>query len=371
MLKKLFLPLFAITMIGTSFINTTSAMALTNPCAGAEASNQSHAIESCHNGASYQQYLKDKAEEDRYKNIVYACEHSSNPAQCIRDQGYDPDNPPGGNNPGGGSGKRWTTDDPAKDPDATDVDVPTTTQPTSDTGRTDYKLPADGKTEVKSSCRSFLGMVSWDCNTDFENASQEEDIPRIVVMIAANIFTDITVLASYLVIAYIIYGGYLYMFANGETSKVATGKKALNQAFIGLAITLSANIIVNAIRIALMHGNGSFTDCTTEAGCGVTPDAMVSNLIQWVIGIAGAVAAVFIVGGGIMYMTSNGEPTKLQTAKNVIKYSLIGIIICALAEVVTVFMTNVIVNAKNDAGVTNDTSYIINEKESYGNQKVS
>ena len=390
MLKKLFLPLFALTIIGVAFIQTKPASAITmKEC---EKYPEGTARSACQATATDREPTEEEKKKQQWEKNHCSTFSQSQIENCgkiqsgtvggrdisaecsackaLRDKGYKGPNgtwlpnydPPTPINP-------IDSGDDDNDDDATPG--ATVIQRTGNDYREGYDLPSNpgSNLTVTSGCRGFLGMVSWDCNTNFEDADSQDDVPRIVVMIAANIFTDITVIASYLVIAYIIYGGYLYIFANGETSKVTTGKKALNQAFIGLAITLSANIIINAIRIALMHNSGSFTSCASSE-C-ISADSLVSNLIQWVIGIGGAVAAVFIVGGGIMYMTSAGDPTKLQTAKNIIKYALIGLIIVALSEVVTIFMTNVIVDAKKDAKVTNDTSYIINTKELYENQKIS
>ncbi len=191
---------------------------------------------------------------------------------------------------------------------------------------------------------SFLGMPSW-CNGVNLDASGGFDVEGSVITIALNILNAITVLATYLVIGYVIYGGYLYIFSGGDTGKVATGKKALNQAFIGLAITLSASVIFNALRIALA-GN-------SEINTGVDSTTAILNLFNWLIGMGGIVATIFVVGGGILYVTSKGEPAKLQKAKQTIYYALIGLVIVALAFAITGFMQNTINNA-------NETSLLIN-----------
>lgn len=58
---------------------------------------------------------------------------------------------------------------------------------------------------------------------------------------------------------------------------------------------------------------------------------VITNIIKAVIGISGLVAVVFVIIGGINYMTSGGDSSKIQKAKNTILYALIGILICALA----------------------------------------
>ena len=57
----------------------------------------------------------------------------------------------------------------------------------------------------------------------------------------------------------------------------------------------------------------------------------VTNIINGVIAVTGLVAVIFIIVGGVQYMTSLGEPGKIQKAKNTILYALIGLTICALS----------------------------------------
>jgi len=198
------------------------------------------------------------------------------------------------------------------------------------------------------SCRFFAGLTSWDCGVS--DINNEESLKSGIATIATNILTDITVIAAYLVLGYVIYGGYLYMFSSGDPGKAAAGKKTLTQAFIGLAIVLSAYTIFGAIRIALI-GNQSY-----DFFNGTDGGTMITNLIQWVVGISGAVAAIFIVVGAFGYITANGDPGKLQKAKTTILYALIGLVIVALAEVLTAFISN-LVNESNEA----PQGYIVQE----------
>lgn len=215
---------------------------------------------------------------------------------------------------------------------------------------------------IQSRCEDFLGLTSWDCNV---NISDEESLKSGIWIIAANVATDITVIAAYLIIGYVIYGGYLYVFSGGDPSKLATGKKALSQAFIGLAIVVSANVILNSIRIAL--GNVNFTENCATGKC-IDAGTMIDQAISWVIRIAGIVSAIFVVYGGISYATSAGEPSKLQKAKSMITYALIGLAIVALARVITAFVFSMI----REANKTETTSLIIDTtKEHYENQKIS
>lgn len=186
---------------------------------------------------------------------------------------------------------------------------------------------------------SFLGLTNWDCNVP--NIDNQDNLVSGISTIAMNILADLTVIAAYLVLGYVIYGGYLYMFSSGDPAKAMAGKKTLTQAFIGLAITMSAYVIFSAIRIAII-GNSDLGACNPLEGQCVDGGTMVTNLIQWFGGMAGVVAAIFLVIGATGYMTSQGDPSKLQKAKTTILYSIIGLVIVALAEILTAFVSNLV-----------------------------
>ena len=199
---------------------------------------------------------------------------------------------------------------------------------------------------INSECNYFLGFTSWNCGV---NINSTETLKTGVWTIAANVLTDLTVAAAYLVLGYVIYGGYVYITSSGDPHKVAKGKKTLSQAFIGLAIVMCASIIMGAIRIALV-GDGNIGDCATDTGC-VDPNDMITNLITWAIGMAGVVAVIFVVYGGVSYITSSGDPVKHKQAKNVILYAIIGLVIVALAEIITAFVSNMIRESSSNAQI--------------------
>ncbi|MBR2708867.1 hypothetical protein IKE98_00850 [Candidatus Saccharibacteria bacterium] len=215
--------------------------------------------------------------------------------------------------------------------------------------------------DVGSCSESFAGLTSW-CY-GITDINDETTLKTNIWKIAANVAADITVLAAYLVLGFVIYGGYLYLLSGGDATKLANGKKTITNAFIGLGIVLTANIIFNALRFVLIGANGTLSQCYSEKGC-VTAATMISGTIQWVIGVAGLVAAIFIVIGGISYMTSSGEAAKVEKARKTILYAVIGLAIVALAEIVTGFVTSVINNARTHAYINNSyISYQINKEE--------
>lgn len=212
----------------------------------------------------------------------------------------------------------------------------------------------DGRTG--SECGNFLGFTSWDCNVTIHK--DQESLKTGIWVIAANILTDIIVASAYLVLGFVIYGGYLYTMSSGDPGKIASGKKTLSNAFIGLAIVLLSYLILNSIRIALGGANLG-EDCVRNQ-C-VDPSTMITGAIQWAVGMVGIVSAIFVVYGGISYTISAGDPGKLKKAKDTILYALIGLIIVALAEIITAFVSSNINKAKPNTSINNHSIAIIKE----------
>lgn len=199
-------------------------------------------------------------------------------------------------------------------------------------------------------CRHFLGMDSWDCKLN-DQSWDEDHIAGAILQIITNLAHDFTIIAAYLILGFIVYGGYRYMFSGGDAGHVVAGKKTLFHSFIGLAIVMLSNIIFNAIRFGLL--SGSEAKNVTVGGVPVTIGAsdaadLFMSSFSWIVGIAGVVALIFIVYGAILYITSNGDANKVKRAKDTIIYAAIGLLIVGLAEAISSFVSSKIQEAKNE-----------------------
>lgn len=65
--------------------------------------------------------------------------------------------------------------------------------------------------------------------------------------------------------------------------------------------------------------------------------AQLGSVVSGILGIAGAIAVVFIVLAGIKYSTSQGEPAQLQKAKEQIIYAIVGLVFVMFAFVIVRF----------------------------------
>lgn len=75
-------------------------------------------------------------------------------------------------------------------------------------------------------------------------------------------------------------------------------------------------------------------DVKKANGCNGNGDALpsiITGILNAIIAVCGLVAVIYVIIGGVQYMTASGDTSKLEKAKKTILYALIGLIICALA----------------------------------------
>ena len=133
------------------------------------------------------------------------------------------------------------------------------------------------------------------------------------------------------------------------------------------ATAMAAIGIVGVLApVSSVYATDPFCDKLTEgttayeaAGCAETGDLKlaIKNILLAVIGVAGFVAVIFIIVGGVNYMTSAGDTNKITKAKQTILYALIGLIICALAFAIVNWTIGVV--NKSDKKSDEDKSYLI------------
>ena len=189
----------------------------------------------------------------------------------------------------------------------------------------------------------FLGLRAWydglvgaDCqmlspidiaksnekrNGKLTEAGGNAVMTRYVWTIVLNITTMALQIIGYLAVGFVIWGGYQYILSKGDPGKVASGKKTIMNAIIGLSICMSASIITGAISDIVSGAS------TAGANFFVS---IFNKAFLW----AGIIAAIFIVYGGIQYITSDGDPSKVAKAKNTIMNSAIGLAIVVLAALI-------------------------------------
>lgn len=67
-------------------------------------------------------------------------------------------------------------------------------------------------------------------------------------------------------------------------------------------------------------------------------DALLTNGLNLTYFIAGIIAVIVIITAGLMYTTSSGDSSRVAKAKNLLTYSIVGLIIVLSAFVITNFV---------------------------------
>lgn len=91
---------------------------------------------------------------------------------------------------------------------------------------------------------------------------------------------------------------------------------------------------------------------TGEGGAGYSTipiEQLIGQLIQVVLGIVGVLFLVLTVYAGILWMTAAGEGKRVQTAKDILRNSLIGLVVIIAAYALTTFIVDALVKASGSS----------------------
>lgn len=114
-------------------------------------------------------------------------------------------------------------------------------------------------------------------------------------------------------------------------------------ALTGVAAAQGANpqgaICRGADKLQISASNASEEDCTGLAeGSTNKVNSLITQIINIFSVIVGIIAVIFIIIGGLKYITSGGDSGNVTGAKNTILYAIIGLIIVALAQFIVRFV---------------------------------
>jgi type IV secretory pathway VirB2 component (pilin) len=128
-----------------------------------------------------------------------------------------------------------------------------------------------------------------------------------------------------------------------------------------LTLVLGSAITTGTVSAGLFDGSktqvcqGLAADETTPTNpdghveCDPNAGNDISDILRMVISIlsfvAGVVSVIMIIIAGFKYITSSGDSSNVQSAKNTLIYAVVGIVIAILAQVIVRFVVN---SADND-----------------------
>ena len=187
---------------------------------------------------------------------------------------------------------------------------------------------------------SFFGIPAWyeglvDANCKVVDPAVVGGLSNFIWRIALNIVEMGLLVSGYIAVGFIIYGGFKYITSMGSPEKSANARQTIFNAVIGLVIAVSSIAIVHVVAATLV---GGAVDPTTGLPVVAADSATLANILNTVYFWAGSIAVLMIVIGGVLYVTSGGNPSNVTKAKDTIIYSLVGLVVIILAFSITQFV---------------------------------
>ena len=84
------------------------------------------------------------------------------------------------------------------------------------------------------------------------------------------------------------------------------------------------------------------TTIPNPLGDSVTPAELAGRVIKTLLGLSGAAALVVFIYGGVMFMFSGGNSTKVQNAKNTLVYATLGLALIFASYAILKFVLQVL-----------------------------
>lgn len=104
------------------------------------------------------------------------------------------------------------------------------------------------------------------------------------------------------------------------------------------------NIIQHVVDNPVTRVLGAKIDTVGDIATDNDLKGNITFILNSIIAALGVVAVIVIIIGGINYMTSSGDTSKVDKAKKTILYGLIGMIICVLAFAIVNFVITQIIS---------------------------
>lgn len=158
---------------------------------------------------------------------------------------------------------------------------------------------------------------------------------------------------------------------------------ALTLAFSSLLTIPVSAVATSGTNGASSSGSTSSNICNSSAnedvkraaGCNGNENSIVTIIqviLNSVIAVVGIVAVIFVVMGGVNFMTSQGDPGKVAKARQTILYACIGLIVCALSFAIVNWTIGIINGAnsnKKETTNSQDSKDNKNSKDSKDDKK--
>jgi len=115
-----------------------------------------------------------------------------------------------------------------------------------------------------------------------------------------------------------------------EEERIEMSKRFINR----LLLSIISLLFLMPVSIFAALGDGNLTENKD-----ISLVAFLSRIQNWLLGFVGALAILFIVYGGFLYVTSSGNKERVEMAKKTLTYAILGLILVVLAGTILNIIT--------------------------------
>ena len=108
----------------------------------------------------------------------------------------------------------------------------------------------------------------------------------------------------------------------------------------GISTAALSGVPVSAINVFNKCGAGAQGGSTAVCGAAGTDNAtsMTKVIINTLLYVVGIIAVIMIIVGGIKYTVSNGDASRIKSAKDTIMYAVVGLVVAMFAYTIVNFV---------------------------------
>lgn len=124
--------------------------------------------------------------------------------------------------------------------------------------------------------------------------------------------------------------------------------------WVVLSTTVSVSVLL-PIVVTAANGGGTSSTIQNPVACNDLR-ACLEKVVEYVLSLAGVLALAGVIYGGFIYLTSAGSQERIETGKNAVVYSVIGVIVIGLAFAIVQFIFNALGGGGTGGSVTTTPS---------------
>ncbi len=144
-----------------------------------------------------------------------------------------------------------------------------------------------------------------------------------------NILDSLRGVVAIISIIFIIIGGIMYMAAAGSEKMIDKAKATITGAVVGLAIVMAAPAFLKQILDVL-----GASDQSGQLAGALSIKQIATNVLNFLLSVTGIIAIISLIAGGAFYLTAYGDEDRIKKGKEIIKYSIIGIVVASASLVI-------------------------------------